>query len=212
MHPGQFNQIGTPHPDVFARTVADLSHHADILDAMGIDRNGVIIVHIGGRYQSKKQTMCRWIEQFNTLPNKIKKRLVIENCERNYSVADCLQISATCENQIPVVFDFHHYYCWKDPQKPIAELMPLIIDTWKQTNRRIVMHLSEQDPDRKLGAHSEYIEQIPDELFDAIVKYDVDIDLEIEAKMKEQAILRLYRRYHYDGQKRDKIKITVKKS
>jgi UV DNA damage endonuclease len=205
MHPGQFNQVGSPHAHVYAKTVADLSHHVDILNAMDIDQNGVIIVHIGGTYQSKKQTIKRWIEQFHMLPDPVKQRLVIENCERNYSIADCLQISHMCGGQIPVVFDFHHYACWKGPQAPISEMMGEILETWQRTNKQVVMHLSEQNPTKKLGAHSDYIEHIPDEIFEAIIKYKINIDLEIEAKMKEQAILKLYRKYHL----LPRIKITV---
>ena len=215
MHPGQYNQVGAENPAVFQKTIEDLKHHADILDAMGIDDNGVLIVHGGGVYQSKEKTKLRWIEQFQKLPENVKKRLVIENCERNYSTQDCLEIAHKC--QIPVVFDFHHYACWSviygpqthfleksdgkkgsqgglcPAQKSIAELMPEIIQTWG--NRRLLMHISQQAPDKKIGAHSDYIEQLPQQLFDTIIQYNVAIDLEVEAKMKEQAILRLYQKY-----------------
>ena len=111
--------------------------------------------------------------------------------------------------QIPCVFDFHHYYCWQQPQKSIMDLMPSIIDTWH--GRKLIMHLSEQDPLRQTGAHSEYIETIPPELFETIIKYDVNIDLEIEAKMKEQAVFRLYQKYHFIDNNRPKLKIAFKK-
>lgn len=196
MHPGQYNQVGAENPAVFKKTIQDLKHHADILDAMGIDDNGVLIVHGGGVYKSKEKTKLRWIEQFQQLPENVKKRLVIENCERNYSTEDCLEIAQKC--QIPVVFDFHHYACWSliygaQTQKSIDQLMPEIIQTWG--HRRLLMHVSEQADNKKIGAHSDYIEQLPQQLFDKILQYNVAIDLEIEAKMKEQAILRLYQKY-----------------
>ena len=197
MHPGQFNQVGAENPAVFETTILDLKHHADILDAMGIDHNGVLIVHGGGVYQSKEKTKLRWIEQFQKLPQNVKKRLVIENCERSYSTQDCLEIAQKC--QIPVVFDFHHYACWSliygpQTQKSISDLMPQIIQTWGG-DRRLLMHISEQAPNKRIGAHSDYIEQLPQELFNTIIKYQLPIDLEVEAKMKEQAIFRLYQKY-----------------
>lgn len=207
MHPGQYNQVGAENPEVFIKTIADLRHHADILDAMGIDKNGIIIVHGGGVYKSKQQTMARWIEQFKKLPENVKNRLVIENCEKNYCAEDCLQIANTCG--IPVVFDFHHYNCWKHNQKPIHEIMPEIIQTWQRNNRRIVMHISDQDPNRQLGAHHDYVDKLPDELFQTIIQYNVDIDLEIEAKMKEQAIFKLYEKYNFHGPKPQMVKIKV---
>ena len=56
------------------------------------------------------------------------------------------------------------------------------------------MHVSEQGCG-KIGHHSDYIENIPDELFEMIKRYDINVDLEIEAKMKEQAIFKLYKKY-----------------
>lgn len=193
MHPAQFNQVGAVNPLVFQKTESDLKHHAEILDAMGLDHNAVIIVHGGGVYGSKTQTIQRWVEQFQLLPENVRHRLVIENCERNYNADDCLQIANRCG--ISVVFDFHHYQCWKGTQRPIRELIPDIIKTWQLRQQQVVMHISDQDPTRRLGAHHDYVEVLPPELFDAIITYGVDIDLEIEAKMKEQAIFRLYTKY-----------------
>lgn len=196
MHPGQYHQVGAQNPEIFEKTKISLAHHAEILDCMGIDDNGVLIVHGGGVYESKENTKKRWIEQFHLLPSNVKKRLVIENCERSYSTEDCLEISQKCG--IPVVFDFHHYYCWSlihghGTQKSITELIPDLIKSWGI--RRVLMHISEQAPGKKIGAHSDYVEKLPKELFDAIFQYNIAIDLEIEAKMKEQAILLLYYKY-----------------
>lgn len=207
MHPGQFNQVGTPNPLVLKKTIADLQHHAQILDAMEIDRDGVLIVHGGGTYQDKEKTMERWIQQFKTLPETVQRRLVIENDEKSYSTQDCLKIANACH--IPMVFDFHHYECWKYPQKPITQLIPDILETWTEgTARTPVMHVSEQAPNRRLGAHSDYVNTIPPQIFETIINFKTHIDLEIEAKMKEQAVLRLYDVYQFNL--RPKIKITIK--
>jgi len=202
MHPGQYNQIGTPNKQTFEKTIEDLSHHANILDTMNIDKNGVIIVHGGGTYNDKENTKRRWIEQFDDLPSCVKNRLVLENCERQYSTRDCLDISQECG--IPVVFDFHHYECYnivyknkKDKrQEEIMDLMPEIIESWQNTNRnKIVMHISEQGTGR-IGHHSDYIEKLPDELFTILDEFpSISIDLEVEAKMKEKAIMKLYNKY-----------------
>jgi UV DNA damage endonuclease len=202
MHPGQYNQVGTPNQKTFEKTVEDLHHHANILDMMDIGKDGVIIVHGGGTYGDKENTKRRWIEQFDDLPSNVKNRLVIENCERQYSTRDCLDISE--ETGIPVVFDFHHYDCYnkiykKDKnkkQEEIMELIPEIIESWQNTNRnRIVMHISEQGSG-KIGHHSDYIENLPDELFMILDEFpSITIDLEVEAKMKEKAIIKLYEKY-----------------
>lgn len=202
MHPGQYNQVGTPNKHTFEKTVEDLTHHANILDTMGIDKDGVIIVHGGGTYGDKENTKRRWIEQFDDLPNNVKNRLVLENCERQYSTRDCLDISEECG--IPVVFDFHHYDCYNliyknnknKKQESILEIIPEVIESWENTNRnRIVMHVSEQGSGR-IGHHSDYVETIPGEIFTILDEFpSIKIDLEVEAKMKEKAILKLYNKY-----------------
>jgi UV DNA damage endonuclease len=204
MHPSQFNQVGAVSADVFDKTVRDLAHHAEILDAMNISvAEGVMIVHGGGVYSNRVLTTERWIRQFHQMPDIVKRRLVIENCERSYNTDHVLAIARACN--IPVVFDFHHYRCWdliyagnpEYKQRSVDELFPEIIATWKSRGcNRILMHMSEQDETntKRIGAHSDYIENLPDIVFtyedDSII-----IDLEIEAKMKEQAILRLHTKY-----------------
>jgi len=49
------------------------------------------------------------------------------------------------------------------------------------------VHVSEQGPG-KCGHHSDFIETIPEYLLEIPNKYNINIDIMIEAKMKEQAI------------------------
>jgi UV DNA damage endonuclease len=200
MHPGQYNQVGTPNKKTFEKTIEDLEHHANILDTMDIGKDGVIIVHGGGTYGDKENTKRRWIEQFDDLPRNVKNRLVIENCERQYSTRDCLDISEECK--IPVVFDFHHYDCYNiiyknQKQENIMDIIPEVIESWEKTDRnRIIMHVSEQGSGR-IGHHSDYIEKIPNEIFSILDEYpSINIDLEVEAKMKEKAIQKIYEKYN----------------
>ena len=78
-----------------------------MLDLMGLDHHSVMVIHGGGVYGDKEGTIKRWCENFYRLPKRVQKRLVIENCEKSYSVEDCLRISDMVN--IPVVFDTHHY-------------------------------------------------------------------------------------------------------
>ena len=83
-------------------------------------------------------------------------------------------------------------------QAALARMLPLIFDTWKLrpwrgASRRIKMHLSEQNPAGRVGAHSDYIVRIPDLLLPLVRSNR--IDLMIEAKMKERAVIRLKKKY-----------------
>lgn len=204
-HPGQYNVIGTDDPDKFRKTIIELSFHADILDAMKMDQNSVMVIHGGGIYKKKNQSLKeakdivikRWCENYQALPEKIKKRLVLENCEKCFSLEDCLDISRN--TGIPVVYDTHHYECYsllhKDiKQKKIEELLPLVIETWQKKKIKPKFHISEQGSG-KIGHHSDFVEVIPDYFLEIKEKYSIDIDIMIEAKQKEKSIFHLFKKY-----------------
>lgn len=198
MHPGQYNQVGADKQSVFESTELDLSHHADILNAMGIsEEDGVLIVHGGGTYGNKERTMRRWCEQFSDLPQKVRKRLVLENDERQYSVDDCLEICN--EIGIPMIYDCHHNACYRElhpdeKHTKSTKFIPKILETWKD-NRRPVVHVSEQREGQRVGAHSDYIERIPNHVLNIARIHNRSFDLEVEAKAKEAAIDKLIVKY-----------------
>ena len=201
MHPGQFNQVGAKDKNVFLNTIKDLKMHADILDAMGMNNDSVICVHGGGVYGNIKDTIQRWIDQFSELPENVKRRLAIENCERCYSIIDCLKIAEACN--IPLIFDCHHYECTniineQNNKKKINidEYMDRIVDTWKKRDIRPLFHISEQRPNSRIGTHSDFIEKLPEYYLSFPEKYG-NVDIEIEAKLKEQAIFKLYKLYPF---------------
>lgn len=198
-HPGQYNVVGTPDEKAFNHTVEDLKYHADLLDFMGMDESSVMVVHGGGVYGDKEKTKERWCRQYNMLPENVKKRLVLENCERCFSIKDCLEISRKIN--IPVVFDTHHFECYKklhpdEKFKSASFYMLFILNSWKRRGIKPKFHISEQGSGR-CGHHSDYIEVIPNYLLKIPEKYGVDIDIMVEAKMKEKAIFKLYDKYPF---------------
>lgn len=187
-HPGQYNQIGAVNEDVFQKTVIDLSLHAEILDRMNRDRDSVIVVHGGGVYGNKEKTIDRWVENFYRLPENVKDRLVIENCERGYNYKDMMKISKRIHR--PVVFDTHHHDCYNIVVRKLSDpsrFIDKIIKRWKKAGVKPKFHISEQAPGKRVGAHSDYVETIPDYL----LNLDCDIDIMIEAKCKELAVQKL---------------------
>lgn len=194
MHPGQFNQVASDKQQVFQSTSEELSYHADVLDYIGLDpKESVIIVHGGGTYGNKEEAKERWCVQFEKLPEKVRRRLVLENDEKSYGVADIIEL---CERlDIPMVYDCFHDECYQKlhPKEQHIEpdlFLPRVLKTWK--GHRPIMHVSNQGAGR-VGHHSDYITKVPDHILTIYEKYKVGIDLEVEAKMKEQAILQLYK-------------------
>ena len=198
-HPGQYNVVGTPNKEAFQQTICDLKYHADVLDLMGLDYNSVMVVHGGGMYGDKEKTKERWCNQFKMLPENVQKRLVLENCEKCFSIKDCIDI--TNKIHIPIVFDTHHYECYKimHPEENFRDpsfYVPDILNSWKHKNIKPKFHVSEQGSGR-CGHHSDFIEDIPVYLLEIPEKYDINIDIMIEAKKKEQAIFKLYNKYPF---------------
>jgi UV DNA damage endonuclease len=196
-HPGQYNVVGTPNEKSFQQTISDLKYHADVLDIIDAGCDSVMVVHGGGVYGDKEETIKRWCENYMRLPENVRNRLVLENCERCFSIEDCLRVSAIIK--IPVVFDTHHYecYCLMHPEqifKPACEYIPEILETWKHRGIKPKFHVSEQGNGR-CGHHSDYIKTIPEYLLEIPEKHGIDIDIMIEAKMKEKAIMKLYQKY-----------------
>ena len=210
-HPGQYNVVGTPNPKVFQKTIEDLKYHADVLDLMGLDNNSVMVVHGGGLYGNKEATKKRWCEQYMKLPENVRNRLVLENCEKCFSIQDCLDISD--EINIPVVFDTHHYTCYNQLHpdeilQPADYYIPLILETWARRGIKPKFHVSEQGSGR-CGHHSDYIEVIPEYLLEIPKKYGVHIDIMIEAKKKELAIFKLYKKYPFLNCKVKRVKVKL---
>ena len=199
MHPGQYNQIASPTQSVFDNTVLDLSYHARVLDLIERgrdwgDRRAIICIHGGGMYGDKETTIRRWIDRFKTLPANVKSRIALENCEKCYSSEDCLRI---CEElNIPHIFDTHHYSCYSllhpdEKQSSPDSLMPRILRTWQRRGLKPYFHISEQGTGRT-GHHSDYIDTIPDYM----LNIPVPVTMDVEAKKKEKAILKLVEKYN----------------
>jgi len=194
-HPGQFNVLASINPKALEHTINDLEYHADVLDLLGMDKHSVMVIHGGGTYGDIEATKQRWCENYKKLPDKIKRRLVLENCEKNFSIVDCLDVSKKCG--VPIVFDTHHFTCYTrlhpDESFETAEYyIPLILETWKDIKPKF--HVSEQG-DGRVGKHSDYIEILPEYLLEIPERYGVNIDIMIEAKMKELSIEKLYEKY-----------------
>ena len=215
MHPDQFVQVGTPKIEVFEKSIVELRNHNDFLEKMNCDKNSVLIIHGGGVYEnksiglekSKQITIERWISQFYKIDSNIRDRIVLENCEKCYSVDDCLKISKI--TGIPVVYDSHHYRCYnlyneEVKQRMPSQFLPEILQTWNHRGITPLFHISNQKEDSRVGSHSEYITNFNYE-FKMLVENGINFQLDIEAKAKEFAVLDLYKKYDFFERRESKF-------
>ena len=193
-HPGPFNVLTSPREHVVQNCIKDLSIHGEVFDMMGLSRTpyNKINIHIGGAYGDKVSAMKRFCENFHLLPNSVKSRLTVENDDKAsmYSVRDLYEGVYNVIG-IPIVFDYHHHrFCSGDLSEQQA--LEMAIKTWGDIVP--VVHYSESrskeynDTTIREQAHSDYV-------YDYIDTYGNRVDIMVEAKAKELAVLR-YKELH----------------
>lgn len=83
VHPGQFTQLGSPRKEVIEAAVKDLEYHSQLLRGLGLrgqaDKDAVMILHMGGMFGDKGETLKRFEENYKRLSEDVKNRLVLEN-------------------------------------------------------------------------------------------------------------------------------------
>ena len=180
-HPDQFILLSSPKKEVVCRALADLQYHARVADWVGAD---VINIHGGGAYGDKTGTLKHLAREIRNLPEVIRHRLTLENDDRVYTPRDLLPLCR--DTGIPLVYDVHHHRCRPDGRS-VEETTRLAIETW---NREPLFHLSSPlEPgdtvmDRR---HHDFIDikDFPEAWL------GIDITVDVEAKAKELAVLKL---------------------
>ncbi|KIJ18576.1 hypothetical protein PAXINDRAFT_110020 [Paxillus involutus ATCC 200175] len=206
-HPGQFTQLGSPREAVVRSSIRELKYHAEMLDFMGVDQDGVMIIHGGGVYGDKEAALARMKKVIrDDLPPDVRARLVLENDELCYNAADLLPICT--ELGIPLVFDYHHDMLNPSPKLPPSAIMEQANEIFRRRGIKPKQHYSEPRDGAvgvmELRAHSDRCKSLPKGLPD-------DMDLMIEAKDKEQAVLHLYRIYNLHSVIRESLRPPVEK-
>src|SRR4051794_34942630 len=106
-HPSQYILLNSPDASIVAKSVSDLSAQSRMLDAMSLGPEAVVITHVGGVYGDPTGGRERWVRSYERLPEHVRRRLVLENDDTRYSVADILWISQ--RSGVPLVFDNLHH-------------------------------------------------------------------------------------------------------
>jgi|TARA_R110002110_G_scaffold136874_1_gene321874 UV DNA damage endonuclease len=201
-HPGPFNVLGSPKLDVVERTIISLERHSETFDLMGFDPSyeNKINIHVGGSYGGDFEgTSARWIAGWHRLSDNCKKRVVLENDDKPsmWSVK-MLYHYFHKEIGIPITFDYHHHSFHPDEMSE-EQALKLAATTWPKDVRQCT-HYSESrarefnDPKIRAQAHSDYI-------VDKINTYDLELDIVIEAKAKELALLEYRNIYEYKNKR-----------
>ncbi len=188
-HPNQFTLFTSDREHVTENAVEDMKYHYQMLEAMGIEKDSVINIHIGGTYGDKETTVERFHKNIKKLPAEIKDIMTLENDDKTYNVEETL---AVCKKEdIPMVLDIHHHEANLTTEK-IEEYIPDIFDTWKRRNMVPKVHISSPKTDKAFRSHSDFVDlHFISEFVQVLRKFDVDVDFMIEAKSKDFAMFDL---------------------
>lgn len=181
MHPGQYTVLNSPNEDVVYRAIKDLEYHNIFLDSLNVNKENKIILHIGGVYGDKHLATDRFIRNYKLLDKNIKDRLVIENDDKCFNIEDVLYISK--QLNIPVIFDnLHNSVLPSIKLETDKYWIEQANNTWTKGNGPQKIHYSQQDENKRSGAHSFTIKL--DEFMEFIENLDPGLDIMLEVKDK----------------------------
>ncbi|MBG9981912.1 UV DNA damage repair endonuclease UvsE [Aerococcaceae bacterium DSM 111020] len=181
MHPGQYTVLNSPSASVVERAKAYLAYHNLFLDSLGLEASHNLILHIGGVYGNKETAMEHFKDNFQQLDPNIKKRLVIENDDKAYTIEEVLSIGS--QMKIPVVYDNLHNQVNPADSSSDAYLIQMCQSTWTKEDGPQKVHYSQQAMNKKPGSHSATIDlDLFMDFYHHLPHSEIDIMLEVKDK------------------------------
>lgn len=188
-HPSPYGVLASLREDVVNNAIKELRQHGEIMDLMGLERNlnYPINIHVNTTKPTKEDAAKRFCDNFDLLPDSVKKRLVVEVDDKRsqYTSVDLKRMVHEVIG-IPVTFDYLHNQC--NPPEGLTEEESLLVclSTWPEGITPLT-HFSEsralfEDDSAKELAHSDWIHE-------KIETYGHKFDIELEVKMKDKALL-----------------------
>ena len=180
-HPDQFVVLSSPREEVVEKSIDELEYQAEVAEWVGAD---VINIHGGGAYNDKTSALTRFARNLDRLSDAVRSRLTIENDDKVYTPSDLLPLCRA--TGLPLVYDVHHHRCLSDGLT-IEQITDAATCTW---DREPLFHISSPKDGwsgPKPQRHHDYID--PGDFPDCWRRLAVTV--EVEAKAKELAVLRL---------------------
>lgn len=193
-HPDEFCVLNSTKSEVVKNSIAILEYHYNLLKALEI-KNKILVLHIGGNTFGKKNSISRFINNFNTLSKEIQESIAIENDDKIFNIRDCVYISKNIN--VPVILDYHHHICNHD-ELDINDYLKDILSSWHNTTPKMHFSSPKNKTKKDFRSHNDYINVDAFINFIDILKpFNHDVDIMIEAKAKDEALFRLVRELKY---------------
>jgi len=189
-HPDHYTLINSPVNKVLEDSIRDLEYHVQLFEAMGLhDSKYKLVLHVGGVYGNKRDSVRRFCQNFSCLPERIRKRLIIENDDKSYNTYEVLDL---CQKlNIPMVLDVHHHNCTCG-EGSLEKILPDIFSTWRHECFPPKIHFSSPKSREDFRSHADMVDYNSFMNFlETAAKVNRDFDIMLEAKNKDTALLKL---------------------
>ena len=206
-HPSQFVVLNSPDSVLVKKSVWDLASQADMLDLMELGPEAVLVIHVGGTYGDIPASRARWVETWNTLPEPVRRRLVLEHDDLRFSAADVLWIHE--RTGVRLIFDYQHFWCLNPERADLRATLAAILATWPdgvtpkihfsspRTELREVQRVDRKTKKKTTAyvapvftGHADFCNPFEFATFMRVAE-GLDFDVMLEAKAKDLALLRL---------------------
>jgi UV DNA damage endonuclease len=190
MHPGQYTVLNSENPAVVASSLGELAATCRVFDAMGLPPSHKVVLHGGAGRPEHGAALARLEAAWERLPEPVRTRLILENDDRVFSVAELLPVCRRLG--APLVFDWLHHRTHPGPwaDRPVAEIVAEVAGTWGPADGVPKVHFSSQDPEKQPGAHAYWLDAADFHRFrDELA--GVTADVKAECKGKDLALIRL---------------------
>lgn len=190
MHPDQYLVLNSINFNVVENTISSLNYYNNLMNIMGLKTN--IILHIGSGQEGKIKAMKRFEENFYRLKKSVQSKIALENDDKVFNIRNTLSLAKKLN--IPVVLDYHHFLVNRNNEK-IEDFIVDIFSTWKTIPK---IHFSSPKSKKEKRSHHDYVDSDTFIEFIEKIKFcNIDFDVMIEAKQKEEALFRLVRELRY---------------
>jgi UV DNA damage endonuclease len=183
-HPSQFVSIGSEDKKTRKNSAVNLEFHSTVFDLLGLPRTreASINIHLSSGKKGA-ENVPYFVNSLDNLSEGVRARLVFETEDKGFWT---WQQIAKYFPAYSITLDFHH---WKinNQGEPLQEAFDACVDSW--FGERPLMHISEGKSKPMDRAHHDWVSTLPEQVLNH------PVDLEIEAKKKDLAVLTLVQKY-----------------
>ena len=186
-HPDHFVKLASTKEKVVLNSLKDLELHSMVFDYMGLSTTpyNAINIHVGMNFS--EDTAERWITNFKRLSQNCQSRMTVENDDKEsgFSVVQLFTYIYS-ELGVPITFDYFHHQFHTDGLTT-QDAAELATSTWPDGITPLFHYSESKNLNENVKgnprAHADYV-------FNKIDDFGLTLDIDLEAKAKEQALFK----------------------